>query len=122
MSESHEIQPRIVTEDASDPVDERTFFQRHPILFVLLLATVVVFLVFGGFQMTHGDTIHLKDGRTFHGKVYSDRDSNGRKLDTRIYRVEFLKGYMDIAKDRVVKVEKNDKDSFIDHDYDIEDK
>lgn len=110
------VRPRMIDAD-----DERTYFQRHPVQFVLLLFAVVAALVFFGFRAAHGDTIYLNDGRSFHGKVYSGTDSQGRVLSDKVYRVEFSKGYMDIAKDRVMKIEENDKDSFKDHNYDLED-
>ena len=95
----------------------------------LAAATVVVFglfILFGCEPKVNADTIFLNNGRSFYGKVYDGKDSRGRAIDNRIYRVEFgengSKGYMDFLKTDVKKVEKNDKDAFKDHNFDLEKK
>ena len=78
-----------------------------------------------------GDTIYLMNGRAFYGKVtehteaVKDKDGNPNE-DARLYRVFFgstdrhsdeYKGFIDIQKKDVEKVEINDLDAFKDNNF-----
>lgn len=96
-----------------------TYFNRHPVQFVLVLLAVVVALVFFGFRMVHGDTVYLKNGRSFNGIVTEHIEVVPVDGDERLYRVFFgsadqnseeYKGFIDVEKKNVESVEKNDLD------------